>query len=211
MSLEKEFHGPNLGYILDLYEQYQENAHAVDEPTRKFFEKWDPQSLSSVDLQVAVGTINLAQAIRSYGYLAAQLDPLGSTSVDDPLLTLEFHHLQEDDLTNLPASIVGFAGDTRNAGQAIQSLRSIYQNKIGYDYGHIRSHKERNWLTQAAESGQFRPPQQSLDENKLLERLTQVEAFELFLHRIFPGKTRFSIEGVDMLIPMLDEIIVAAA
>jgi 2-oxoglutarate dehydrogenase E1 component len=211
MSLEKEFHGPNLGYILDLYEDYRNNADAVDEPTRKFFEKWDPQGLSGVDLQAVVGTINLAQAIRSYGYLAAQLDPLGSTSADDPLLSLDFHRLQEDDLMGLPASIVGFAGDAGNAQQAIQSLRSIYQNKIGYDYGHIRSHKERSWLVQAAESGQFRAPQQPLNENKLLERLTQVEAFELFLHRLFPGKTRFSIEGVDMLIPMLDEVIGAAA
>lgn len=211
MTLEKEFHGPNLGYILDLYEHYQTNPNDVDEPTRKYFEKWEPQGLAGVDLRTLVGAINLAQAIRSYGYLAAQLDPLGGTSMDDPLLTLEFHRLREEDLSSLPASIIGFSGEARNVGQAIQSLRSTYQNKIGYDYGHIRSHQERSWLVQAAESGQFRPPQQPLNENKLLERLTQVEAFELFLHRLFPGKTRFSIEGVDMLVPMLDEIILAAA
>jgi 2-oxoglutarate dehydrogenase E1 component len=211
MTLEKEFHGPNLGYIMDLYEQYRNDPDAVDEPTRTYFEKREPQGFSGVDLQALVGTINLAQAIRSYGYLAAQLDPLGGTSMEDPLLTLEFHHLQEEDLKGLPASIVGVAGEAGNAGEAIQTLRSIYQHKIGYDYGHIRSHQEREWLRQAAESGQFRPPQLPLDENKLLERLTQVEAFEIFLHRLFPGKTRFSIEGVDLLIPMLDEIIGAAA
>src|SRR6185503_6448436 len=61
------------------------------------------------------------------------------------------------------------------------------------------------------ETGRFRPPQQLVDGRKLLERLTEVEAFEVFLHRLYPGKTRFSIEGLDMMIPMLDEIIANAA
>ncbi len=82
---------------------------------------------------------------------------------------------------------------------------------IGYDYDHIRNPKERAWLRTAAEAGPFRPPAQPMRPLALLERLTQVEAFEQFLHRIFPGKTRFSLEGLDMLVPMLDEIIGAAA
>jgi len=211
MTLEEEFHGPNLGYILDLHDRYQNDPDTVDKSTRQFFEGLKSESLSGADLQALIGTINLAQAIRSHGYLAAHLDPLESSTTNDPLLTLEFHHLREDDLLGLPASLVNFSGDAENAQQAIEALRAIYSKTIGYDYGHIRNPEERDWLSQTAESGLFRPPQQSFDENKLLERLTQVEAFELFLHRLYPGKTRFSIEGVDMLIPMLDEIINAAA
>jgi len=211
MTLEEEFHGPNLGYVLDLYEHYQHDPAAVDAATRKFFEGRKPEGLSDVDIQAVIGTINLAQAIRSHGYLAAQLDPLGGQPMDDPLLTLEFHHLREGDLVRLPASLVNYSGEAENAGQAIKALRSIYSNTIGYDYGHIRNPEERDWLSQSAEAGHFRPPQQPINENELLERLTQVEAFELFLHRLYPGKTRFSIEGVDLLIPMLDEIIAAAA
>jgi len=210
MTLEEEFHGSNLGFVLDLYDQYQNDPEAVDEPTRKFFEDRKPENLSSVDLRVLIGAVQLAQALRSHGYLAAHLDPLGSIAPVDPLLTLEFHRLREDDLRGLPASIVNFSGDAKNAQQALESLRSIYSNTIGYDYGHIRNPRERDWLTESAEYGQFRAPQQPIDENQILQRLTQVEAFELFLHRLFPGKTRFSIEGVDMLIPMLDEIIAAA-
>ena len=211
MTLEEEFHGPNLGYVLDLHDRYRNDPDAVDDATRKFFEDQEPEGLSEANLRVLIGSINLAQSIRSHGYLAAHLDPLGSSTTDDPLLTLEFHHLHEADLIGLPASIVNFSGNAENAQQSIEALRAIYSKTIGYDYGHIRSPEEREWLTQAAESGRFRPPQQPIDDNELLKRLTQVEAFELFLHRIYPGKTRFSIEGVDMLIPMLDEIIVIAA
>src|SRR5256885_1236792 len=70
---------------------------------------------------------------------------------------------------------------------------------------------ERDWLRQAAELGRFRSPADPIDPVALLDRLTAVEAFERFLHRTFPGKTRFSIEGLDMLVPVLDEVIGEAA
>src|SRR5258706_4252458 len=213
MTLEQEFHGPNLGYVLDLYEQYQNAPDTLDEATRKFFEHWKPERLSGVDLQALIGIINLAQAIRSHGYLAANLDPLGNPPLADPLLTLEFHNLRTDDLSGSHASIVNVSGPTLpgDAYQAIEALRSIYSKAVGYDYGHVHNPEERDWLYGAAEVGTFRPPQQLLDGKTLLERLTRVEAFELFLQRTYPGKTRFSIEGLDMLIPMLDEIIGSAA
>jgi 2-oxoglutarate dehydrogenase E1 component len=212
MTLEKDFHGPNLAYVLDLYDQYRNDPETVDQATRQYFDEWKPEGLSAADLPALMGTINLAHAIRSHGYLAAKLDPLGSSPTSDPWLSLEFHHLQERDLLALPAAIVNVAGPQKgeNAQQAIKILRSIYSNTVGYDYGHIRSPQEREWLYQAAESGSFRPPQAGFDEDGLLRRLTQVEAFEAFLHRLYPAKTRFSIEGLDMLIPMLDETIEAA-
>ncbi|MGZ9164054.1 MAG: 2-oxoglutarate dehydrogenase E1 component [Anaerolineales bacterium] len=222
MSLEKEFHGPNLGYILELYEQYRDDPNSVDEATRKLFEHWSPagteatlpasQDQATHNLLSLTGAANIAQAIRLYGYLSANLDPLNNTPAQNPLLTLEFYNLQKKDLFNLPADILNLPDrEPENAYQAIESLRAIYCGTIGYDYGHIRIPEERDWLYQAAEAGRFRPPGQTLDERKLLERLAQVEAFEVFLHRIYPGKTRFSIEGLDILIPMLDEIIDSAA
>lgn len=217
MSLENEFHGPNLGYILELYERYRDNPNAVDESTRQLFEGWSPAGTESAlppthSLVSLTGAANLAQAIRLYGYLSANLDPLDNAPAENPLLTLEFYNLKKEDLLNLPADILNLPDrQGGNAYQAIESLRSIYCGTIGYDYGHIRIPEERDWLYQAAETGRFRPPEQPLDEKKLLERLAQIEAFEVFLHRVYPGKTRFSIEGLDMLIPMLDEIIDSAA
>jgi 2-oxoglutarate dehydrogenase E1 component len=90
-------------------------------------------------------------------------------------------------------------------------LRQIYSASIGFDYAHVRVPEERQWLQEMVETRRFRPPQTPIDNHALLSRLTEVETFELFLHRIFPGKTRFSIEGLDMMLPMLDEIIGGAA
>ncbi|HEX9839979.1 MAG TPA: 2-oxoglutarate dehydrogenase E1 component [Anaerolineales bacterium] len=222
MSLEKEFHGPNLGYILELYERYRDNPNAVDEATRKLFEGWSPAGTESAlpasrkeapSNQLSLsGAANLAQAIRLYGYLSADLDPLDNAPAENPLLTLEFYNLKKEDLLHLPTNVVDLRDQqAENAFEAIESLRAVYCGTIGYDYGHTRIPEERDWLYQAAETGRFRPPGQPLGEKKLLERLAQIEAFEVFLHRVYPGKTRFSIEGLDMLIPMLDEIIDASA
>jgi 2-oxoglutarate dehydrogenase E1 component len=217
-NLEREFPGPNLGYVLELYERYQRNPDGVNETARRLFSQWRPSAqdkgiLPGIDIHKLIGVVNLAQAIRSYGYLAARLDPLDNQARDDPSLNLEFHNLHQDDLLQMPSDVVNLpeSQETQNASEAINVLRSIYCGAIGFDYGHIRIPEERVWLQQAAESGRFRSPNKTLDATRLLERLCQVEALELFLGRIYPGKTRFSIEGLDMLIPMLDEIVGAAA
>ncbi len=215
MNLEHEFFGPNYGYILELYERYQKDPNSVDEATRRLFSQWTPPvagesaAASGADARALIGAANLAQAIRSQGYLVARLDPLSASPAAYPTLTLDFHDLQQGDLSQLPADVVKLRGDHQadNASQAIEILRSIYCGAIGYEYGHIRNPEERNWLQQVAETRRFHPQKQTIDSTRLLDRLSQVEAFEVFLNRIYPAKTRFSIEGLDMLVPMLDELI----
>jgi 2-oxoglutarate dehydrogenase E1 component len=118
-----------------------------------------------------------------------------------------------DTLARLPASIVAgpAAAGAANALDAIEKLRAIYCGTTGHDYNHIFVPEERVWLRQAVESCQFRPPSDPIDARELLDRITQVEVFERFLQRTFPGKTRFSLEGLDMMIAILDEIIHDAA
>ncbi|OQY81977.1 MAG: 2-oxoglutarate dehydrogenase E1 component [Chloroflexi bacterium UTCFX4] len=221
MDFWNEFPGPNAGYVLELYERYRQNPDAVDANTRAYFEKWTPPSLaapspqitSEISLTKIAGAVNLAQAIRSYGHLAATLDPLRGHARGDPSLELETHDLTQADLQKLPASLVGgpLAERAANALEAIQALRAIYSASTGYSYEHIHAPAEREWLRDAAESRRFHPTRDAFDPLALLARLTRVEVFEHFLHRSFPGKTRFSIEGLDMLVPMLDEIIAQAA
>ncbi len=216
-----DFYGPNAGYVLELYERYQHDPASVDAATRAVFARWPP-SLDGVNGASAVATIapgpgidkiagaaNLAQAIRDYGHLEAKLNPLGSPRLGDPMLSPDAHGISDDDLRQMPASIIGgpTAAGAANALEAIHALRVIYSTSIGFDNEHIRIPEERLWLREAAESRRYRPeltPEFSL---ALLERLTQIEAFENFLQRTFPTKYRFSIEGLDTMVPMLDELI----
>ena len=215
----QEFSGLNRGYVLEAFERYRQNPASVDPETRALFDTWTPPSEESLEpaaglpLQKIVGAVNLAESIRRYGHLAARLDPLGGRPPGDPSLLSETHGVTDQDLRALPASLVSGAlvdpGTT--AYDAIEELRRIYCSTSGYDYSHVFVPSEREWLRQAAEAGRFRAPADPINPGALLDRLSQVEAFERFLQRTFPGKTRFSIEGLDMLVPVLDEVIGEAA
>ena len=215
----QEFTGLNRGYVLELYEKYRQDPSAVDAETRDLFERWTPPADSApvaegIPFQEIVGAANLAQSIRQYGHLVATLDPLGiRPPVGDPLLLPETHQVTEDDLRRLPANLISspVCEAASNMLEAIEAFRRIYCSTTGYDYAHVFVPEERQWLRQAAETGRFRAPADPINPVALLERLTEVETFERFLHRVFPGKTRFSIEGLDMLVPILDEVIGDAA
>lgn len=225
-----EFLGPNAGYVAELFERYQRDPESVDATTRAVFAAWgslpaalEPGSQSATtppaagsardETQAAAAAASLARGIRFFGHLAAQLDPLGTPPPGDPQLDAGTHGVSEADLARLPASAVGgvAVGDTRNAAEAIEKLRSIYCGTTGYELGHVQVPEERSWLLEAIEEQRFRPPSDPVDEHWLLDRLTEVSAFERFLHRAYPGQTRFSVEGIGMLIPMLDELFARAA
>jgi 2-oxoglutarate dehydrogenase E1 component len=222
MKLE-QFGGVNAGYVLELYDRYRQNPESVDPSTRAAFESWTPAETTAAEapaapapvanIQIIVGAANLAESIRRYGHLAARIDPLGSAPIGDPSLSPRAHGITDDDLRKLPASLVGgpVAESSASAFEAIEKLRRVYCSTTGFDYAHVFVPEEREWLRQAAESGRFLPPMDPKSTTALLARITQVEVFERFLHRTFPGKTRFSVEGVDMLVPILDEIICGAA
>jgi 2-oxoglutarate dehydrogenase E1 component len=215
MPTWQEFTGLNRGYVLELYEKYRNDPSSVDAETRAYFEQSappvpeTPEVAAGLPVQKIVGAANLAQSIRRYGHLAAQLDPLGSKPPGDPSLLPETHGVTNEDLRGLPATLLPTALGERAANMldVVDAFRRVYCSTTGYDFAHVFVPEERHWLRQAVESGRFRSPADPIDPVALLERLTQVEAFERFLHRTFPGKTRFSIEGLDMLVPILDEII----
>ncbi|HEY0872569.1 MAG TPA: 2-oxoglutarate dehydrogenase E1 component [Vicinamibacterales bacterium] len=211
----QDFTGLNRGYVLELYERYKQDPSSVDEGTRALFEQWTPpaedaaEAAATVPVLKSVGAVMLAQSIRRYGHLAAQLDPLGTPPAGDPALMPETHGVTNEDLRALPASLMwsSLAENASNMLEVVDAFRRVYCSTTGYDFAHIFVPEERRWLRQAVESGRFRSPADPIDPRALLDRLTQVEVFERFLHRTFPGKTRFSIEGLDMLVPVLDEII----
>lgn len=228
-----DFHGPNEGYILELYERYRQAPESVDARTREFFARWSPpaddgQGSGSpaesavysngsvtvaapvVEFRKAVAAANYARAIRLYGHSAARIDPLNLYNPPgDPELTPEFHGITEADLQSLPGSIIDgpIGSSAANAQDAITSLKQVYTGSIGYDFDHIRIPEERFWLREAVESRRYRYASEQDDPRAVLERLTQVEVFENFLQKTFPTKYRFSIEGLDTMVTLLDEII----
>ncbi len=219
-----DFQGVNAAYVLELYERFRRDPTSVDPAARTLFETAGPPAElpapvadrpdgGPVPPHTVVGAVNLAQSIRLYGHLAAQIDPLGSRPLGDPALLPETHGVTEADLRALPASLIGgpVAEGARSMWDVVERLRQIYCSTTGFDVAHIFVPEERHWLLEVIETGRFRAPVDPIDPIALLERLTQVEAFDRFLHRTFPGKTRFSIEGLDMLVPILDEVISEAA
>ncbi len=228
MDMWTQFAGPNAAYVEELYERYLRDRGAVDPTTAAFFDGVKPPPppengaretataappVGAPCNETVMGLVNLANAIRDYGHLAAQLDPLGTAPPGDPALAPDAHGVTEDDLLALPPHLIGgpIGENARDGLDAIRQLRQVYSGRLGYDYEHVRQPEARAWLREAAESRRFRPPQDPIDPLALLDRLTQVEAFEQFLHKFYPGKTRFSIEGLDTMIPILDEVIAGAA
>jgi 2-oxoglutarate dehydrogenase E1 component len=221
MSLLDLFHGPNAGYVAELLERYEREPGQLDEVTRRELNAWldgraapelppPARAIPGVEVAGAAAAAELAQHIRLYGHRVAQIDPLGGAPPGDPLL--EPHGLTEADLARLPASVVGgpAGAAARNAAEAIALLRRIYCTTSGYEFAHLQVPAERAWLLEVVEGEQLRPPAEPVDEPALLHRLTEVSAFERFLHRAYPGQTRFSIEGLGMMIPMLDELVSSA-
>jgi 2-oxoglutarate dehydrogenase E1 component len=221
----QNFQGVNAGYVLELYEQYRRDPHAVDAATRAFFAEHPPpagierpgpvpsappaSTAAAVDPRIAVGAVNLAMSIRRYGHLAAKINPLGDAPAGDPSLQPETHGVTEADLRALPATLVPppLADRSSTMWDVVERLRQVYCSTTGYDFAHIFIREQRHWLREAVETGRYRAPNDPIDPVALLDRLTDIEAFERFLHRAFPGKTRFSIEGLDMLVPILDAAI----
>jgi 2-oxoglutarate dehydrogenase E1 component len=97
------------------------------------------------------------------------------------------------------------------AADATERLRSLYASTIGFEFEHLGSFAERKWLREAVEGGTYHQDLTPDEKKAILVRLTEVDAFERFLGRAYQGYKRFSIEGSDALVVMLDEIIALAA
>src|SRR5690606_32439957 len=135
------------------------------------------------------GAHELAEAIRARGHTAAKLSPLTAPSDPDPALRPETHGLTEEALRRLPAAGVRgpIASQARDALDGVERLRAIYSGTVGYEFDHIVDAREREWLRDAIESGRFRAPMDGDSKRALLQRLSQVEGFEKYLHKAFFG------------------------
>src|SRR6266849_6342248 len=155
----------------------------------------------------------LVKAFRMVGHLAAHIDPLGSEPAGDPALEPErlIPKLTPELQARIPASVLRLYVEGATLADALPRLRETYCGTIAYEIEHISDHEERVWLRQAIESGRYRQPLAAEEKVALLARLSQVEGMEQYLRRAFLGQKQFSIEGLDVLVPMLDEAIALGA
>jgi 2-oxoglutarate dehydrogenase E1 component len=175
-----------------------------------------PTAAPQVDeklLGAVAAAMALVKAIRMHGHLGAHLDPLGSEPPGDPALEPErlSPPLTPELQAQIPARLLRLSVEGETLLDALPRLREVYMGTIAYEIEHISDHAERVWLRQAIETGRFRQPLAPEERRHLLERLSQVEAFEIYLRRAFLGQKQFSIEGLDALVPMLDEAVELSA
>jgi 2-oxoglutarate dehydrogenase E1 component len=161
-------------------------------------------------LQAVQAATSLLKAYRTQGHLAASLDPLGSEPKGDPGLEPENLNLTPELMARIPASIlrIGVPGETLL--EALPRMRAAYCSTIGYQFEHIASHQQRIWMREMIETGAHRQPLGAEEKERLLHRLIDVFQFERFLGKAYLGAKVFSIEGLDVIVPMLDEAVTLA-
>jgi 2-oxoglutarate decarboxylase len=158
-------------------------------------------------LQAVQAATSVLKAYRTHGHLAAHLDPLGSEPKGDPALQPENVNLTPELMARIPASIlrIGVPGETLL--EALPRMRETYCGTIAYQFEHLSSHQQRIWLREMIETGAHRQPLTDAEKRRLLERLIDVFQFERFLEKAYLGQKMFSIEGLDVVVPMLDELV----
>jgi 2-oxoglutarate dehydrogenase E1 component len=164
-------------------------------------------------LAAIAAAMALVTAHRTHGHLAARLDPLGSEPVGDPALEPERREpkLTEELQRLIPAEILGVHVSGETLADVLPQLREVYCGTSAYEIEHIADHEQRVWLRTVIESRRYHHTLSADDRRLLLERLTEVEGFERYLRRAFLGQKQFSVEGLDAMVPMLDEAIVLTA
>jgi len=217
--------GANLGLMLDLYDDYLQDPSSVPDDLQVLFGTIkngeahtiaQPATDGSGDLtddSTIKRVMRLIDNIRQYGHLLADIYPINPPKRTHlPKLTIEDFNLDKQTLEGITAGIVSdhFKDIYDNAYEAIKRMEQRYKGPIAFEYNHINNNKERTWLKRRIET----PYKATLNHDQkrhLFNTLAHVEGFEKYLHKNFVGAKRFSIEGVDTLVPMLQHTLRRAA
>ncbi|MCL7957773.1 MAG: 2-oxoglutarate dehydrogenase E1 component [marine benthic group bacterium] len=227
MNDERAADGYNAGYAEQLYEKDLRDRGLVPPSLSEWYENGgsiarapvmtdrtaaegptgvDPSTLTPL-LRTAAAAGSLVESYRTVGHLAVPIDPLGSLPPGHPSLDPEFHGVTDEDLSRIPAAAIGQDRHGETALDATRALREVYCERIGYELDHMEDPVQWNWLVEYIESGRHLEPVDEHGKVHLLRILTEVDGLESFLQRSYLGQKRFSIEGIDMMVPMIRRII----
>ncbi|WP_241655989.1 2-oxoglutarate dehydrogenase E1 component [Halobacillus litoralis] len=218
-----------MGYIEEQFEQYENDPSAVDPSLKEIFDEhgapdWmeggtaleanGVAAPSKGDVVKITSALKLVEAIRRHGHLQANIYAVGSDERPKTnLLDLETYGLQEKDLEEMPAEWVWPESPLKldNALQVVNTLKEKYAGTISFEFGHVNNEDEREWLQEKVDTDSYKVSLENDEKKQLLYRLAEVEGFENFLAKTFVAQKRFSIEGLDVMVPMLDHIIQSAS
>jgi len=159
------------------------------------------------------GVLRMLTAYRSRGHLAADLDPLAiAPKMPAPDLELAFHGLADSDLDTVfdTGSFAG-GGQRMTLRDLRDRLRATYANTIGTEFMHISDAEQRRWIHARLEQASGNPELTAEERKRVLAKLTAADGLERYLHTKYVGQKRFSLEGGDSLIPLLDDLVRRAA
>jgi len=153
----------------------------------------------------------LVSSFRRFGHLAATLDPLGTKPVGDPSLDPETYKLTPALMSAVPASVLRVKVPGKTLADVYPKLRATYSGTIAYELEHISNREQREWLRECIESGLHRREMTANRKVQVLERLIKVETMERYFRKQFMSQKTFSIEGLDVMVPMIEELITMLA
>jgi 2-oxoglutarate decarboxylase len=155
---------------------------------------------------IAAGSA-LVSAYRRHGHLAASLDPLGTAPPGDPSLDPATYKLTAAMMHAVPASVLRVKVPGNTLAEVLPNLRNVYSGTISYEIEHISNVEQREWLREYIEGSMHRRELAPQRKVQVLQRLTKVETMERYFRKQFMSQKTFSIEGLDVMVPMLEETI----
>jgi 2-oxoglutarate dehydrogenase E1 component len=158
-------------------------------------------------LRAIAAGMAIVSAYRRHGHLGANLDPLGTKPPSDPSLDPATYNLTPAMMQAIPASILNVKLTGHTLADVLPKLRETYSSTIAYEIEHISNTRQREWLRDYIETGKHKTPLTPQRRVQLLLRLTKVETMERYFRKQFMSQKTFSIEGLDVMVPMLEETI----
>jgi 2-oxoglutarate dehydrogenase E1 component len=202
----------NAQYIEAQYKKWKDDPDAVPRDWQFFFKGFDignkgaagDDAAGTPDAALQQSRVeSLIYRYRDLGHLMACMDPLSSCPTDHPLLNLEAFGLSPEQLDTF-----FYTRRFSDSGQArlkdiLSQLKETYCRSIGVEYMHLQDPAERRWLQERMEPVRNLPALTDKERIGVLEKLTRTGVFERFLNNKYPGQTRFSVEGAEVIVPML--------
>jgi 2-oxoglutarate dehydrogenase E1 component len=204
----------NLNYLDEQYQRYRADPQSVGREWRVFFygfEIAEQRGRAATEGPDGLQSMQVAQLIQRYrdlGHLLACLDPLSACPTSHPLLALDNFGFSRDDLSKRFATPQFPFAPECSLEQILEILKQTYSRSTGVEYMHLQDPDERAWLQDRMEPVRNRLQPDARTQKRILDKLVRTAALERFLNKKYQAVTRFSLEGGDALIPMLDALFI---